>query len=236
MNDAAYDNYIMHRHDEAVMARATREQCIFLFVEGKSEEIAVPILFTDIINLDTVGVKIANYGGRGNLEAALHLLNLTLSHGRPIILTYDNDPESIKSLNSCKQQGLITDLIYLFPIPNNPIVTYASSHRGGAFEESFSTEIFMNAAFTTKILPISVVSERGHFESIFNPKKPWFPQLQKFTASLGFKDWATKKTLLAEAMAMECNDLPPTYQDLANLIKEVREKYPVIHPDDVELD
>jgi hypothetical protein len=64
---------------------------------------------------------------------------------------------------------------------------------------------------------------------------PWFSQLKKFTAMFGFTDWETKKTSLAEAMALECHGLPPTYQALAHLIKEVRKKHPVIHPTDVEL-
>jgi hypothetical protein len=234
-NDVAYDMAVDELHSEAVIERATREQRIFLFVEGESEENALPILFTDIVNLDALGVKIANYKGHGNLPAALRLLKLPLGHDRPIILTYDNDPASKSSLDKCKQQGLISDLIYQFPIPNYPVVTYPSGYCGGAFEESFPLEVFMNAAFHSDILPASVISQRGRFESKFDSGRPWFPQLKKFTASLGFTGWETKKTSLAETMALECSELPPTYQDLARLIKEVRNKHPVIHPDDVEL-
>jgi hypothetical protein len=41
--------------------------------------------------------------------------------------------------------------------------------------------------------------------------------------------------LLAQALAMECDDLPQTFSRLATLIREVRDKHPVRHPDDVEL-
>lgn len=71
-------------HDEAVMARAAIEQAIFVFVEGDSEELALPLLFTDILDLEAVGARIANYNGHGNLRAALRLLKATLTHDRPI--------------------------------------------------------------------------------------------------------------------------------------------------------
>ncbi|MCG2721668.1 MAG: hypothetical protein L6290_06605 [Thermodesulfovibrionales bacterium] len=234
--DVAHDMAMEEIHNESVMARATREQCIFLFVEGESEETAIPILLTDVVDLDALGVIIANYNGHGNLSAALRLLKFTLSHDRPIILTYDNDPASVSSLHKCEQQGLIiTNLVYQFPIPIHPIVTYPSGYCGGTFEESFPVEIFLKAAFNSDILPEIVVSKRGHFDTIFDIGKPWFLQLKKFNASLGFTDWETKKTSLAGAMARECAELPSTYQALAHLIKEVRKKHPVIHPGDVEL-
>ncbi len=233
--DAEYDKAIDDLQNEAVMKRATREQSIFLLVEGESEEVAIPILFFDIINLDDVGVKIANYNGHGNLPAALRLLKLTLSHERPIILTYDNDPESIASVHRCKEQGLITDLIYPLPIPTDPVVEYPSGHYGGAFEESFPAAVFINAAFGRDVLPAIVASQRMLFESTFDSSKPWLSQLRKFTASIGFTDWDTKKTELAESMAEVCTQLPPTYRALARLINEVRKKHPVVHPYDVEL-
>ena len=234
-DDAAGDMAISDLHDEAVMARAAFEQAIFVFVEGNSEELALPLLFTDILDLEEVGAKIANYNGHGNLRAALRLLKVTLSHDRPIVVTHDNDPESIASVRKCQKQNLLGDLTYLFPIPSEPVVTYPCGHVGGSFEESFPVEMFLDAAFTKRILPASVIAERASFESAFNPHKPWLRQLQKFTADLGFVEWSTRKPLLAEALATECDDLPLTFSRLATLIRKVRDKHPVRHPDDVEL-
>lgn len=234
-DDVAGDMAISDLHDEAVMARATLEQAIFVFVEGDSEELALPLLFTDILDLEAVGAKIANYNGHGNLRAALRLLKLTLSHDRPIVVTHDNDPESIASVRKCEKQNLLGDLTYLFPIPSEAVVTYPCGHVGGSFEESFPVEMFLNAAFSDGILPADVIRQRASFESAFNPRKPWLRQLQKFTADLGFVEWSTRKPLLAEALATECDELPLTFSGLATLIREVRDKYPVIHPNDVEL-
>ena len=231
--DAEYEMAMYEQHQNAVMARAIREQRIFLFVEGESEEIAIPILFADVIDLDALGVKIANYNGHGNLFAALRLLKLTLSHDRPIILTYDNDPESIPSVQKCKEHGLITDLVYQLPIPTEPVVTYPSGVQGGGFEEAFPPVIFVDAAFGGNILPADVTSQKAQFEATFDSSKPWLRQLQKFTANLGFTGWSTKKTALAETMASMCDKLPPTYHALVQLIEEVRKKHPVTHPYDV---
>jgi len=234
-DDVAADMAISDLHDEAVMARAALEQAIFLFVEGDSEEVALPLLFTDILDLEAVGAKIANYNGHGNLGAALRLLKLTLSHDRPIIVTHDNDPESIASVLKCEKQNLLGDLTYLFPIPTEPVVMYPCGHVGGSFEESFPVEMFLNVAFSDGMLPADVIAQRASFESGFNPSKPWLRQLQKFTADLGFVEWSTRKPLLAEALATECDELPLTFSRLATLIREVRDKHPVVHPDDVEL-
>lgn len=234
-DDAARDMAISDLHDEAVLARAAVEQAIFVLVEGDSEELALPLLFTDILDLEAVGAKIANYNGHGNLRAALRLLKLTLTHDRPIVVTHDNDPETIASVRKCEKQNLLGNLTYLFAIPTEPVVTYPSGQVGGSFEESFPVEIFLNAAFTKGILPPSVIAERPSFESAFNPHEPWLQQLQKFTAGLGFVEWSTCKPLLAEALATECDELPLTFSRLATLIQEVRDKHPVVHPDHVEL-
>ena len=37
-DDVARDMALQELHDEAVMKQATRKQCVFLFVEGDSEE------------------------------------------------------------------------------------------------------------------------------------------------------------------------------------------------------
>ena len=151
--DIARDMALEELHEEAVMDRATREQCIFLFVEGECEAKAIPLLLYGAPDFDALGVRIANYNGRGNLSAALRLLKLTLSYDRPIILTYDQDPESNNSIETCRKQNLLTELIYELPIPVHPVVTYPCGHKGGAFEESFSLDVFLSSAFHETILP-----------------------------------------------------------------------------------
>jgi len=234
-DDVAADMAIADLHDEAVMARAALEQAIYLFVEGDSETAALPLLFTDVVDLEAVGVKVANYNGRGNLGAALRLLKLTLSHDRPVIVTHDNDPESIGSVRKCERQDLLDDLTYVFPIPIEPIVTYPGGHVGGSFEESFPVEVFLNAAFSDGLLPADAMARRDSFEEQFQPDRPWLRQLKTFTAALGFPQWSIPKPLLAETLAMDCDELPPTYARLATLIQEVRDKHRVVLPDDVEL-
>lgn len=221
-------------HQNAVMARATREQCIFLFVEGTSEEVAFPILLANFLHLDSVGVRVANYNGHGNMKAALRLLNQTLSHSRPVIVTYDNDPVSQASLERCRKQGLLTGLTYPFSIPAAAAVVYPCGHRGGGFEESFPVDLFLDVVFREMVLPREVCAQRSSFESTFVNEKPWLPQVQVFAAKFGFNDLNANKRAMAEALAMEVQEVPSTYRLLADLIQTVRDKYPVIHPDDVE--
>jgi hypothetical protein len=216
------------------MARATREQCIFLFVEGDSEEVAIPILLADSFDLDSVGVRVANYNGHGNMKAALRLLKQTLSHSRPVIVTYDNDPVSRASLEGCRKQNLLTDLTYELSIPADPAVVYPCGHRGGGFEESFPVDLFLDVAFREMILPREICAQRGSFESIFDSEKPWLRQIQAFAAKFGFNDMNAKKKTIARALASEVEEVPSTYRLLADLVQTVRSKYPVIHPDDVE--
>jgi len=222
LDDIAREMAISDLHDKAVMARATEEQAVFVFVEGDSEEAALPLLLSNAIDMETLGVKIANYNGHGNLRAALRLLRLTLSHARPVVVTYDNDPASIQSVSKCEKQNLLGELAYLLPIPAETVVSYPSGHVGRSFEESFPVETFLNAAFADDILATHVVTQRARFESQFDPALPWLRQLQRFAAELGSKGWSTRKRSLAEAMAKGCDQLPPTYVRLVTLLQEVR--------------
>lgn len=222
-------------HHEAVMSRAAQEQCIFVFVEGDSEETALPYLFIDTLDCENLGVKVANYNGCGNLSAALRLLKVALKHERPIILTYDNDPQTIPSLGRCEKLGLLTELVYPFPIPQNKVVTFSDGYQGGAFEESFPVELFVKSVFECELLPPEIVAHRSDFEAMFDPKRPWLNQIKHFLSKYEFADWVINKPKLAEAMASECDELPPTYQALVDLVVEVREKHPVVHPDDVDV-
>ena len=234
-DDIARDNALAELHDEAIMARAAQEQAILIFVEGDSEEVALPILFTDLLDFDAVGVKIANYSGNGSLVAFVRLMTVTLGHRYPIIITHDNDPDSIAAVDKCRRQKLLNDRAFMFPIPDSPVVKYSSGHGGGSFEEAFSPEAFLEAAFSDEILPAQLLGRRNEFEAQFDRNSPWLAQLQRFSAAFGFTEWSTRKPVLAQRLAEASDDLPPTFSRLLNLINEVRKRFPIFHPSDVEL-
>jgi hypothetical protein len=234
-DDIARDMALEDLHHEAVMKRATREQCIFLFVEGECEANTIPGLLFDDVEFESLGIQVANYNGRGNLPVMLRFLRQTLSFDRPIILTYDNDPESLKSIETCRKQNLITELVYQFPIPNQPVVMYPSGHSGGSFEESFSIEEFLEAVFHENVMPQQIRSQFREFRGTFDSSRPWFRQVQKFCAHRGFPKIREKKVEVAELLATNINEQPATYVALAKLIREVRAKHPIKHPDDVVL-
>jgi hypothetical protein len=217
------------------MKRATREQCIFVFVEGECEANTVAGLLFDDVEFESLGIQIANYNGRGNLPTMLTFLRQTLSFDRPIILTYDNDPESLKSMETCRKRNLINELVYPFPIPNEAVVTYPCGHGGGSFEESFSIDEFLSAVFHESVMPKRIRSQFMEFRSMFDGSKPWSRQLQKFCADRGFPKIREKKVRVAELLATNISEQPTTYVALAKLIREVRAKHPVKHPDDVVL-
>ena len=73
------------------------------------------------------------------------------------------------------------------------------------------------------------------FNRIFDINKPWYAQVKKFCALNGFFNFSYLKADLAEYLAEECRDIPKTILMLVDLIKDIRNKYPVKHPDDVEL-
>lgn len=235
LNDVAKDKALQDLHEEAVLDRALLDQAIYLFVEGESEERALPLLYTNILDMKSVGVQIANYNGHGNLWHALRLLKRTLSYDRPIIITHDNDPDSIASVNKCKKYNVIDELTFVFSIPSEPVVSYSNGHKGGAFEESFPIEVFLDAVFAIEILPESLIAQRYEFESNFNPLKPWLSQLIKFSKDIGIINLSLNKPQLAVAIAKKCKGIPLTFSKLEVMIREVRDEYPVIHPYDVEL-
>ena len=232
-DDIAREMALDELHEEAIMARARREQAIFLFVEGESEECALPYLLESDF-LDANGVQVANYSGHGNLHAALRLLRKTLSHDRPVIVTHDNDPSSSASIRRCREQGLIGDKVTVLPIPCEAVVRYPCGHRGGSFEESFPVDLFLDQTFSDGVLPAPLELQRAAFEKIFDPLQPWLPQLRRFAALSGFMD-VPNKLMLAEGLSNSCGDLPVTYVRLRGLIEQVRTAHPVVHPRDVEL-
>lgn len=138
-------------------------------------------------------------------------------------------------METCRSDNLLSELVYEFPIPLQPVVTYPCGHKGGSFEESFPIDVFLSAAFHETILPVDVRSGSQDFMRSFDPSKPWFIQLRKFCAARGFVELSRKKTALAERLASEIEELPSTYAALEQLIRHVRKTHPVKHPDDVVL-
>jgi len=230
--DAAGDlqgEYLLY---EFLMEKATEQQCIYLFVEGESEEIAFPILLdgAGIVYYD-IGLKIANYNGIGNLKHALRLLNNTLSNDRPVIVTYDNDEDGTRVVKQISNNDYNNDLIRLFPIPSVEKVIYNNNHKGGSFEEIFTPKYFIDCCFSEAIMNTGLINKKKEFLIIFDKKKPWFNQVKKYCAQNGYFDFSSKKTALAENLACNCERFPRTIISLVSLIKKVRKEYPVTHPE-----
>ncbi|WP_235845367.1 TOPRIM nucleotidyl transferase/hydrolase domain-containing protein [Morganella psychrotolerans] len=230
IEDILYEE-MLHKHIyEKVMKNEAKKQCIYLFVEGESEELAFqPLLEECGIDFDKFGIVIANYNGIDNLKNAIRLLHKTLSHDRPIIVTYDDDHagKKINKINS--------PLIEYFKIPFNPVVSYSDGSLGGSFEESFPKDCFITACFQQNVMASSFLSRRNDFEKIFNPTKPWLSQLKQFIFSNGGTPNSINKINLADNMMTSVSQIPETYKELADVIIDIRNKNPIKHPDDVDL-
>lgn len=230
MEDIQYEEMLNELLFEKVMKNEAKKQCIYIFVEGESEELAFQPLLEDCgIDFDKLGIVIANYNGIGNLKHAVRLLHKTLSHDRPIIVTYDDDHEGkiIKKINS--------PLITYFKIPFSPVVSYNDGTLGGTFEESFPKDCFIEACFQQNVIASSFLSKRNDFEKKFNPTQPWLAQLAQFISSNGGTPNSINKTKLAENMMLSVSQTPETYNELAKLIIDIRNKNPIKHPENVDL-
>ena len=231
IEDIQYDEMLSEIHFEAVMKNEAKKQCIYLFVEGHSEEAAFVSLLEDCgIDFETDGIIIANYNGAGNLGHAIRLLRNTLSHDRPIIATYDDD------LEGKKLDGTINDpLITTFKIPSSPVVIYKDNSKGGSFQESFTPDCFVTSCFKPKAIDQKVLEKETDFRKIFDPSKPWISQLAQFISKHGGNPGSINKVVIAENMASEVDVVPDTYVELARVITSIRAKNPIKHPDEVEL-
>jgi hypothetical protein len=230
IEDIHYEEMLSERHFEAVMKNAALEQCIYIFVEGESEEATFQMLLEDCgLDFKENGIVIANYNGIGNLKHAVRLIRKTLSHDRPIIVTYDDDLEG-KRISTHLNVPLIT----AFKVPQQAVVTYSDGSVGGSFEEVFSPLCFIEACFQGQILEPSFPGRQSAFSSSFDKNKPWFPQLAKFVESNGRKASSINKVRLAEQMADSCDPVPATFIKLAEVALELRASNPVRHPDNVE--
>lgn len=231
MEDILYDEMFNKLHFQAVMENEAKKQCIYVLVEGDSEEVAFQRLLEDSgLNFKTDGVVVANYNGIGNLKHAIRLLRKTLSHDRPIILTFDDD------LDGKRISKAINDpLISAFKIPFSPVVTYKNGENGGSFEECFTPDCFIESSFKQRAIDSTVLAKESDFRRIFNPNIPWVPQLVSFIKKNGGNPSSINKVEIAENMASSCSPVPQTFKELANLIKQVRSNNPIKHPDDVEV-
>lgn len=209
--------------DEASKESAL-EQCIYLFVEGESEETAFRILLEEGLDINFLeyGIIIANYNGIGNLRNVTRLMNLTLSHERPIIFTFDDDDPSLVPDSSNLPSNM-----HLFKIPFQPVVTFSNGYKGGSFEESFEESTFINACFETTLLKANPQIIKQDFINIFDSNKPFYSQIVNFLKQKGLTSSVPKKIEIAEEMAVTCIPEPDTYIRLAQLIKNIRSKHPV---------
>jgi hypothetical protein len=63
----------------------------------------------------------------------------------------------------------------------------------------------------------------------FNPTQPWLAQLAQFISSNGGTPNSINKTKLAENMMLSVSQIPETYNELAKLIIDIRNKTPIKH-------
>ncbi len=200
------------------------EQCIYLFVEGQSEEIAFRILLEEGlgISFSDFGVVICNYNGIGNLKHVIRIMSQTLSHNRPMIFTFDDDdPSKVPS------SGTLPSNIHLFKVPFSPAVTLSNGLQGGSFEESFKSSDFIEACFETDFMKGNPQISKQDFINVFDSGKPFYAQIVTYLKGKGFSTYTLPKPEIAENMAASCNTEPDTYVELAKLIRNIRTEEPV---------
>lgn len=231
IEDIQYEEMLSELHFEAVMKNEAQKQCIYIFVEGDSEEVAFqPLLEECGLDFETDGVVVANYNGIGNLKHAIRLLRKTLSHDRPIVVTFDDDLDGKRISNSINDP-----LITTFKIPINPVVTYKNGEKGGSFEECFTPQCFIESSFKPGAIDSSILGRRAEFEEVYSPSIPWVSQLASFIKSNGGNASSINKVEIAENMMSSCSPVPQTFEELANLVRKIRTANPIKHPDDVEI-
>lgn len=136
--DAAYEDYLEGLRYDKEMQIATLQQCIYLLVEGETEEKTYPELLAKCdVDIEEIGVVIGNYNGCGNLIHALRLLKKTLSHDRPVIATIDNDEQGKRVCERLSQAGFNMDLITLVPMPSVVTPLEYSGGRVGLLKRCF---------------------------------------------------------------------------------------------------
>jgi predicted ATP-dependent endonuclease of OLD family len=234
-DDAMYDDYLDRLVGEEEMKILYLQQCIYLFVEGETEEEAYPELLAKCdLNIDDIGVVVADYNGAGNLIHCLRLLQMTLSHDRPVVVTIDNDEEGLRNLNKAKKYGFDMKHITILPMPSiSPSIEYKSGHTGGAFEEMFYCDQFVDQAFCSEFMPGTIVTEKKKFLESLENTSGWFDQLMKFCALRGYTEIKDYKKQIGVRLAETCERIPPDISALADTLRRIRKEHPVRHPADI---
>ena len=231
--DWAIEQAIQDLHYEAVMERAKKEQCIYLFVEGDSEEKSFDnLLYKYDLDIDKEGIVIANYGGNGNLKNLLKFFKNTLSSERPAIITYDDDYYGKKFIEDLQREYNDEPKITFFKIPISPKIKYEGGILGGSFEEMFDKSFFLESCFSNEFLKESPEAHLNIFLKTFCATKPWFKQVEKYFYSI---QQMINKVDLAIYLSETITEAPETIIRLVDLLKNVRMNYPIQHPDNVEL-
>lgn len=231
MEDILYDEMLDSICTEQIMRKAAEAQCIYIFVEGESEEAILQMLLERCgLDFKAHGIVIANYNGIGNLRNSIRLLRKTLSHDRPIIVTYDDDRPGKR-----EAKQIDDELITVFKIPQSPVVKYADGSEGGSLEEAFPSRLFIESSFKSDVILNSNQNIKSVFSALFDARKPWFAQLASFLISINMNAGSINKVRLAEHMAESCSPIPETFQKLAEIALKLRKQYPVKSPNDVDL-
>lgn len=225
-DDGFYDTILMDQYKEK-MKESTKLQPVYIFVEGCSEEEAFPELLD--IGIEENGIKLFNYGGITRLISSIEVFKKTIGYNIPIIVTYDNDIAGKEVIKKLKKSNLYNDLIILFPIPINLVVTYKDGSKGGTFEEMFEIEHFSKTYFSLCKEKYNVDLDLEEFRTIFDASQPWLSQHQQFLQRITSEEANISKTMLAYELTknyyLETNSL--TVKELEKKILETREKYPV---------
>jgi len=223
-NDAMIDARAEMEAFNIASEESALEQCIYLFVEGESEEIAFRILLEEGLGIDfeKEGIVIANYNGIGNLGHTIRLMLKTLSHSKPMVFTFDDDDKKLVS-----KLGGVPQNVYMFKIPYKPVVTFPNGESGGSFEESFLPEDFVNACFETTLLRENSHIEKQNFIKYFDSKKPFYKQIVIYLKERGLTNYLPNKIEIAEELACNVNPVPDTYFRLEKLIREIRKQHPI---------
>jgi len=198
-------------------------QCIYLLVEGATEEQALPsLLATAGADLDELGVVLVNMGGANNATHIVRTLLLTLSADRPVVLVLDNDDEGKRAANSStlRAHPHLTTMM----VPAQGVVELASGARGGSFEEMFDLSQVIEAV--VEQLDAGGPSATDLHADV-DPQQPWLAQISRICrASVsGFRE--IDKVEVAICLS-STTPAPADIQRLAALLTGLRDDNPVL--------
>ena len=225
-SDYAYEEAIADLYKSALKKREKLIQCIYLFVEGKSELLAIPRLL-ELANysLEDNAVEIVDIGGAANSKHVVNVLRRTISRERPLVLVLDLDEAGINAANHPLIRN--DDLTSVVHMPKDPAVEYTNGLRGGTFEDSFDIETLIDA--TLKTLS-SDLRETLSLKSILTNIDIEKPRLNQISRELrvtipGFNE--VDKISLAGQLA-EISKAPLSILNLAQHLTSIREEHPLL--------